>query len=88
RAAGWNGAVPPVVFDGSRMSAEADWLASAIGAKTPVYLLLAAPESNDYAGVLKSELDKLQEKFTVEPISQNKSAALYRLTARNQPATD
>jgi 4-amino-4-deoxy-L-arabinose transferase-like glycosyltransferase len=88
RAAGWNGAVPPVVFDGERMSpAVADSLASAIGAKTPVYLLLAAPESDDYAGVLKSELDQLQEKFTVEPISQNKSAALYRLTARNQPAT-
>ncbi len=89
RAAGWNGAVPPVVFDGERMSpAVADWLASAIGAKTPVYLLLAAPESDDYAGVLKSELDQLQEKFTVEPISRNKSAALYRLTARDQPATD
>ena len=88
RAAGWNGAVPPVVFDGERMSpAVADSLASAIGAKTPVYLLLAAPESDDYAGVLKSELDQLQEKFTVEPISQNKSAALYRLTARDQPAT-
>jgi hypothetical protein len=88
RAAGWNGAVPPVVFDGERMSpAVADSLASAIDAKTPVYLLLAAPESDDYAGALKSELDQLQEKFTVEPISQNKSAALYRLTARNQPAT-
>jgi len=88
RAAGWNGAVPPVVFDGERMSpAAADSLGSAIGAKTPVYLLLAAPESDDYAGVLKTELDQLQEKFTVEPISQNKSAALYRLTARNQPAT-
>ena len=88
RAAGWNGAVPPVVFDGERMSpAVADSLASAIGAKTPVYLLLAAPESDEYAGVLKSELDQLQEKFTVEPISQNKSAALYRLTARDQPAT-
>lgn len=88
RLTGWNGAVPPVVFDGERMSpAVADSLASAIDAKTPVYLLLAAPESDDYAGVLKSELDQLQEKFTVEPISQNKSAALYRLTARNQPAT-
>ena len=87
RASGWNGAVPPVVFDGSQISAEADSLASAIGAKAPVYLLLAAPESDDYASVLKTELDQLQEKFTVEPISQNKSVALYRLTVRNQPAT-
>ncbi len=82
RAAGWNGTVPPVVFDGSQMSAEADSLASAISANTPVYLLIAAPESDDYAAVLKTELDRLQEKFTVEPVSQNKSAALYRLTAR------
>ena len=87
RAAGWNGAVPPVVFDGSQMSAEADSLASAIDAKRPAYLLIAAPESDEYAGVLKTELDQLQDKFTVEPISQNKAVALYRLTARNQPAT-
>ncbi len=82
RAAGWNGAVPPVVFDGSQMSAEADSLASAISANTSVYLLIAAPESDDYAAVLKTELDQLQEKFTIQPVSQNKSAALYRLTAR------
>src|ERR1019366_3634995 len=82
RAAGWNGAVPPVVFDGSQMSAEADSLASAIEAKTPVYLLIAAPESQQYADVLKSELDQLQGKFIVEPVSQNDAVALYRMTAR------
>src|SRR5208282_4887159 len=72
RAAGWNGAVPPVVFDGEQMSAaEADSLASAVGAKTPVFLLLAAPESQDYADVLKGELDQLQGRFAVEPVSQN-----------------
>ncbi len=82
RATGWNGAVPPVVFDGSQMSAEADSLASAIGAQTPVFVLIAAPESDDYAGVLKSELDQLQGKFTVEPVQENEAIALYRLTAR------
>jgi len=82
RATGWNGAVPPVVFDGSQISAEADSLASAIGASTPVYLLIAAPESDDYAGVLKSELDQLQGKFTVEPVQENEAIALYRLSAR------
>ena len=67
RAAGWNGAVPPVVFDGDQMSpAAADSLASAIDAKTPVFLLIAAPESQDYADVLKSELDQLQGKFAIE----------------------
>ena len=74
--------MPPVVFDGEQMSAEADSLASAIDAKRPVYLLIAAPESDEYADVLKTELDQLQEKFTVEPVSQNKAVALYRLTAR------
>lgn len=82
RAAGWKGAVPPVVFDGPGMSAEADSLASAIGAKTPVFLLIAAPESQDYADVLKPEIDQLQGKFTVEPVSQNKAVALYRLTTK------
>ena len=82
RATGWNGAVPPVVFDGSQMSAEADSLASAIGAQTPVFVLIAAPESDDYAGVLKSELDQLQGKFTVEPVQENEAIALYRLSAR------
>jgi hypothetical protein len=82
RAAGWNGAVPPVVFDAERMSAEADSPASAIGAQTPVFVLIAAPESDDYAGVLKTELDQLQRKFTIEPVQQNEAIALYRLTAR------
>ncbi len=81
RAAGWNGAVPPVVFDGEQMSAEADSLASAIGASTPVYLLIAAPESDDYAGVLKSELDRMQEKFTFEPELRTSELALYQLAA-------
>lgn len=83
RAAGWNGPVPAVVFDGEQMSAaEADSLASAIGAKTPVYLLIAAPESQQYADVLKRELDQLQGKFAVETVSQNEAVAVYRLTAR------
>ena len=83
RAAGWNGAVPPVVFDGEQLSpAEASSLTSAVGGKAPVFVLLAAPESQDYADVLKSELDQLQQKFTVEPVSQNEAVALYQLTAR------
>ena len=81
RAAGWNGAVPPVVFDAAQMSPETNTLASAISANTPVFLLIAAPESQNYADVLKSELDQLQGKFTVEPVAQNQAVALYRLTA-------
>ncbi len=83
RAAGWNGAVPAVVFDGDRMSpAVADSFASAIGAKTPVYLVIASPESDAYAEVLKTELDQLQQKFTIKPELQNESIALYQLTAK------
>jgi 4-amino-4-deoxy-L-arabinose transferase-like glycosyltransferase len=83
RAAGWNGPVPPVVFDGGQMSAAvADSLASTIDAKTPVYLLMAGPESQQYADVLKSELNQLQGRFSVELDSQNEAVALYRLSAR------
>jgi hypothetical protein len=82
RAAGWSGPVPAVVFDGEKMSPAADSLASAIDAKKPVFLLIAAPESQQYADVLKTELDQLQGKFAIEPVSQNEAVAVYRLSAR------
>ncbi|MGA9725177.1 MAG: glycosyltransferase family 39 protein [Candidatus Binatus sp.] len=83
RAAGWNGPVPAVVFDGEQISqAEADSLASAIDAKTPVFLLIAAPESQQYADTLKGELDRLQSRFAVETVSQDEAVAVYQLTAR------
>ena len=82
RAAGWNGAVPAVVFDGEQMSASvADSIASAIAAKKPAFLILAAPESQQYADVLKGELDQMQAKFAIEPISQDEAIAVYRLSA-------
>ena len=40
------------------------------------------PESQQYADVLKGELDQLQGKFSVEPVAQNQAVAVYRLTAR------
>jgi hypothetical protein len=61
------------------MSPEADSLAAA---KAPVFLLLAAPESQQYADVLKTELEQLQSKFVVDPIAQNRVAQLYRLTTK------
>ena len=83
RAAGWSGPVPPVVFDGEQMSASAaDSIASAIDAKKPVFLILAAPESQQYADVLKGELDQMQAKFAIEPVTQNEAIAVYRLSAR------
>ncbi|MGC1189007.1 MAG: hypothetical protein WA861_00375, partial [Candidatus Binatus sp.] len=84
RAAGWSGPVPPVVFDGEQMSASAaDSIASAIDAKKPVFLILAAPESQQYADVLKGELDQMQAKFAIEPVTQNEAIAVYRLSPRD-----
>jgi hypothetical protein len=82
RAAGWTGPIPPVIFEGPEMSPESNSLASAIAAKTPVFLLLAAPETSQYADVLKGELDQLQSKFALELIAQDRVAALYRLTTK------
>ncbi|HYL60901.1 MAG TPA: glycosyltransferase family 39 protein [Candidatus Acidoferrales bacterium] len=82
RAAGWTGDVPPVVFDGAEMSrAQADVLAATLRAKTPVFLLLAAPESQQYSDLLRGEIDQLQSKFTLKPIAQNAAVALYQLQA-------
>ena len=84
RAAGWSGPVPAVVFDGEQMSASvADSIASAIDAKKPVFLILAAPESQQYAEVLKGELDQMQGKFAIEPVTQDEAIAVYRLSARD-----
>ena len=75
--------MPAVVFDDEQMSASAaDSIASAIDAKKPVFLILAAPESQQYADVLKGELDQMQGKFAIEPVSQNEAIAVYRLSAR------
>jgi hypothetical protein len=83
RAAGWNGQLPVVVFEGEQMSAAAaDSIASAIDAKRPVFLILAAPESQQYAEVLKGELDQLQEKFSVESGGGTEAVAIYRVTVR------
>lgn len=79
RAAGWRGPVPPVIFEGPEMSPEADNL---ISTKTPIFLLTATPESEQYAGELKRELDQLQTKFNLEPQTQNQAAQLYRLTPK------
>lgn len=83
RASGWKGPVPPVVFDEAAISeSETDAIAKAVAANTQVFLLIAAPESQQYADVLKSELDQMQGKFGIEPVSQNEAVAVYRVTAR------
>jgi hypothetical protein len=43
------------------------------------YLLLAAPESPDYATVLRDEVDQLSAAFRLEPLLQNRSVGLFKL---------
>lgn len=82
-AAGWVGDLPPVVFDGVQMSpTTSSSLVATLRAKTPVYLLLAAPESQEYSDLLRGEIDQLQTKFTIKPVVQNTAIALYQLQAR------
>ena len=88
RAAGWNGAVPPVVFDGSRMSPRrtrshrrlAQRLRSIFCSPRPSRMITPACSSPSSISCRKNSLSSR--------ISQNKSAALYRLTARNQRVTE
>ncbi|MGO9607932.1 MAG: glycosyltransferase family 39 protein [Candidatus Binataceae bacterium] len=83
RAAGWAGALPQVLFDGDAMTPAVE-SALIANARKPggAYLLLCAPESQDYADVLRSEVDKMNAAFALEPIIQNRTIALYRITAR------
>ncbi len=84
RAAGWTGPVPPVLFDGGQMEKNAtDAIASAVAGKTQVYLIVATPESEQYADVLMSELDALRRRFAIDPVSQNEAVAVYGLSARH-----
>ena len=83
RALGWSGPIPPVLFTDDSMTPAAESALTA-GAHSPdgAYLLLGAPESPEYGSLLRDELDKIQTAFTVEPVMQNRSMALFKLTPR------
>jgi 4-amino-4-deoxy-L-arabinose transferase-like glycosyltransferase len=84
RSKGWTDPVPPVLFDerGTISNTTATALAAAAGTKAGAYLLLAAPESRDYAGMLHDEMAQLATKFTLAPVMQSRDLALYRLSPR------
>jgi 4-amino-4-deoxy-L-arabinose transferase-like glycosyltransferase len=83
RALGWTGPISPVLFtDDSMMPAAASALATDARGRNGAFLLLGAPESPDYASVLREEVDKVGASFTLEPVMQNRSVALFKLTAR------
>ncbi|MDB5107872.1 MAG: hypothetical protein JWM69_813 [Candidatus Binatus sp.] len=86
RAQGWKGPIPPVEFDVAASSPNPnDPVAAAIASQTPVFVLLAVPESAQYANLLKNELDQLQSKYGFDVIEQNSAIALYRLKPRVSP---
>jgi hypothetical protein len=43
------------------------------------YLLLGAPESPDYATVVREQVDKLGAAFAMEPLLQNRNVGLFKL---------
>jgi hypothetical protein len=84
RGQGWTGPVPPVLFgeSGAISKSSAAALMASAGAKSGAYLLLAAPESRDYAQLLHDEMAQVGSEFAVTPVMQSPELALYRLGSR------
>jgi 4-amino-4-deoxy-L-arabinose transferase-like glycosyltransferase len=83
KSAGWVGPVPAVLFPGQHIdSDEAKKLSDSARAGRPLYLLMTAPERQDYADLLKDELGELSGAFALEPIATWDLLQLYRLTPR------
>jgi len=83
KSQGWTGPIPPVLFDRAGMLATtAGSLASQARSGRPVYLLLWSAGDSDYAQVLKEELDRLNDRFTLDETSRAGPLVLYRLQAR------
>ncbi len=82
RSQGWTGPIPPTIFVSDSISSDAEkLLAASARISGGAYLLLCAPESSEYAAVLKNELAKLNAKFTMVPLIENRSLALFQLSS-------
>jgi hypothetical protein len=80
RALGWGGPIPRVLFaDDVIATAVMNGLNADARRADGAYLLLGAPESPDYATVLREEVDKLGSAFTLEPLLQNRKLGLFKL---------
>jgi hypothetical protein len=83
QAHGWTGPVPPALFNGAGLiGATADSLASELRSGRPAWLLLWKPPSPEYADLLKGELDRLGERFTLDETTRAGPLVLYRLHQR------
>jgi 4-amino-4-deoxy-L-arabinose transferase-like glycosyltransferase len=81
RALGWDGPIPQVLFaDDVMATAVVNGLNADARSADGAYLLLGAPESPDYATMLREQVDKLEAAFTLEPLLQNRSVGLFKLT--------
>ena len=83
KAAGWTGPVPPVLFASQHIDdGETKSLADAIRSGRTAYLLMTAPEHQDYADLLKDELAQMSASFDLEPFARSDSVEMYRLKPR------
>jgi hypothetical protein len=81
RTHGWTGPIPPTIFVKDSLSPDAErQLGDAARTPAGAYLILCAPESSDYATVLKGELTKLSVNFIMVPLIENRSLALFQLS--------
>jgi hypothetical protein len=80
RALGWDGPIPQVLFaDDMMATAVVNALNADARSGNGAYLLLGAPESPDYATLLREQVDRLGAAFTLEPLLQNRSVGLFKL---------
>jgi hypothetical protein len=83
KSAEWIGPIPSVLFAGPHVDdAETKILGDSMRAGRPAYLLMYAPEGQEYADLLKDELGQLNTSFNVESIARSDLIDLYRLTPR------
>ena len=83
RASGWVGAIPAALFDGETMSKSVvGSIDAALAAHKLVTLVLARPESPDYADTLKHQLDALHGRYDVESAGGNQVIAVFQLSER------
>jgi len=83
RALGWGGPIPQVLFgDDAMATAVVNGLNADARRADGAYLLLGAPESQDYATMLRDEVDKLDAAFTLQPLMQNRTVGFFKLVPR------
>jgi 4-amino-4-deoxy-L-arabinose transferase-like glycosyltransferase len=81
RALGWGGPIPQVLFaDDVMATAVLNGLNADARSADGAYLLLGAPESGDYATLLRGEVDRLGAAFALEPLLQNRNVGLFKMT--------